>query len=63
MQLKYMKENRSRKNIIINKGFTCGYGCRIKAGKNCSTTFGKKFMMGDYCQIEGWGCLLEIMYS
>ena len=48
---------RNKKNIIIGKGFSCGYACRITAGDNEEhpVTIGNNVSLGDYCQIEGSG--------
>ena len=51
---------RNQRNIIMSKGFTCGYNCRLSAGSDIvggKIVFGKNFTMGDNCQLEGQGGL------
>lgn len=51
---------RNQRNIIMSKGFTCGYNCRLSAGSDIvggKIIFGKNFTMGDNCQLEGQGGL------
>lgn len=49
---------RNKKNIQMEEGFTCGRQCRITAGTDTVIHFGKNFVMGDNCQIEGAGGLV-----
>lgn len=44
---------RNRKNIVIKDGFTTGRFCRVTAGVETKVKFGKNFVMGDMCQLEG----------
>jgi len=46
---------RNQKNIKYDNGFTTGRYCRVTAGKNTIVQFGKNFIMGDFCQLEGLG--------
>ena len=51
---------RNQRNIIMSKGFTCGYNCRLSAGSDIvggKIIFGKNFPMGDHCQLERQGGL------
>lgn len=51
---------RNQRNIIMSKGFTCGYNCRLSAGSDIvggKIIFGKNFTMGDNCQLERQGGL------
>lgn len=51
---------RNQRNIIMSKGFTCGYNFRLSAGSDIvggKIIFGKNFTMGDNCQLERQGGL------
>lgn len=46
---------RGKKNILISKGFTCGYYCRIEAfsinNKSPTMIMGENLNIGDFCHI------------
>ena len=51
---------RNQRNIIMSKGFTCGYNCRLSAGSDIvggKIIFVKNFTMGDNSQLERQGGL------